>query len=178
LRRFGGITLSEILGRVAGLTRSSAFIDRSLVAVRGDQTRANEGHVLILINGRPAREVQGAYIHVVLHRPGGRHICQRESGRHAGVSPSLVVANGDRGANGFYVQHEHKLTGDLNLIGGVQANKIGNIALNIVPRAGIVWNPAAHFAIKLLYGSVFRAPSLDETLLKHPGLKGDPNLGV
>ena len=378
LRRFGGITLSEILERVAGLTRSSAFIDRSLVAVRGDQTRANEGHVLILINGRPAREVMegglssdilesfpvgvlekievikgpgsvlygsnafsgvinlitqkadatgyhvsaargpsgeaaaaaeilvnrgglgvvaagqyrqmpqwnthylygppsavslhnvslrnagtGGYLGIdykgltfmssytaleaatfvrgyvgdmrvrrgfadlgyslratakwemsfnltytrstldtpdypFAHRDSNEVVLEwtnfvtfspkdrltlgalysREEGveTFAGVSPSLVVADGIRGAEGFYVQHEHKLTGDLKLIGGVQANKIGNIALNVVPRAGVVWNPAAHFTIKLLYGSAFRAPSLDETLLNHPGLKGNPNL--
>src|SRR5450432_1505325 len=46
LRRFGGFTLLEILERVAGLTGSSAFFaDRSIVAVRGDQTRTDAGHI-------------------------------------------------------------------------------------------------------------------------------------
>ena len=37
LRRFGGMTLREILERVPGLTgTSSYFTDRSLVAARGD----------------------------------------------------------------------------------------------------------------------------------------------
>jgi iron complex outermembrane receptor protein len=58
----------------------------------------------------------------------------------------------------------------------LQANKIGSIALNIVPRAGILWNPAAHFTLKALYGGAFRAPSLDETGLTHPGLTGNPHL--
>jgi len=31
--------------------------DRAIVAVRGDQTRSDAGHVLILIDGRPVREV-------------------------------------------------------------------------------------------------------------------------
>jgi outer membrane receptor protein involved in Fe transport len=58
LRRFGGLTLNEILQRVAGLTGSTIyFVDRSLIAARGDQTRTNGGHILILINGRPTREV-------------------------------------------------------------------------------------------------------------------------
>jgi outer membrane receptor protein involved in Fe transport len=102
----------------------------------------------------------------------------REAGveTYSGVTPSLIVADGSRPAGAFYVQHEHKLTDDLKLIGGVQANKIGNIAWDAVPRAGILWNPAPHFTLKLLYGSAFRAPSLDETLLNHPGLKGNPNL--
>jgi outer membrane receptor protein involved in Fe transport len=58
LRRFGGLTLNEILQRVAGLTGSTIyFIDRSLIAARGDQTKTNGGHILLLINGRPTREV-------------------------------------------------------------------------------------------------------------------------
>ena len=58
LRRFGGVTVREILQRVPGLTGTTAyFTDRSLVAARGDQTKINGGHLLILINGRPTREV-------------------------------------------------------------------------------------------------------------------------
>jgi outer membrane receptor for ferrienterochelin and colicin len=58
LRRFGGMTLREILERVPGLTGTTAsFTDRSMVAARGDQTQINGGHVLFLINGRPTREV-------------------------------------------------------------------------------------------------------------------------
>jgi outer membrane receptor protein involved in Fe transport len=30
--------------------------------------------------------------------------------------------------------------------------------------------------MKLLYGGAYNAPSLDETLINHPGLKGNPNL--
>jgi len=58
LRRFGGMTLGEILERVPGLTRSSQyFTDRSLIAARGDQTKTAGGHILFLIDGRPTREV-------------------------------------------------------------------------------------------------------------------------
>jgi outer membrane receptor protein involved in Fe transport len=59
LRRFGGMTLGEILQRVTGLTGTSQyFTDRSMVAARGDQTKTAGGHILFLINGRPTREVQ------------------------------------------------------------------------------------------------------------------------
>src|SRR6188508_587316 len=52
LRRFGGMTLREVLERVPGLTgATSYFTDRSLVAARGDLTKAHGGHMLILING-------------------------------------------------------------------------------------------------------------------------------
>lgn len=58
LQRFGGLTLSEVLNRVAGLNIGSGFCqDRSTVAVLGDQSRVDSGHLLILINGRPIREV-------------------------------------------------------------------------------------------------------------------------
>jgi outer membrane receptor protein involved in Fe transport len=64
LRRFGGITLREVLERVTGLSGTSTyFTDRSLVAVRGNQTRIDGGHILILINGRPTREIlQGGIV--------------------------------------------------------------------------------------------------------------------
>jgi outer membrane receptor for ferrienterochelin and colicin len=381
LRRFGGVTLFEILERVAGLTGSSAFFaDRSIIAARGDQTRTDSGHILILINGRPVREVieggvssdilesfpvnllerievikgpgsvlygsdaysgvinlitqkaegngfhasaagggagqaaaseeilfernglnvvEGAQYHQMpqwgtvfqsFHNPSNLAYSQsatlRDTGEgaylgvnykgfsfmssylavedasfvrgivgdvrskrgfgdlgyslkaapkwemtfnldytrteldapeypqthrdaneadfewtnfvtfserdrltfgtvinhirgtemYSGVQPALMVENGKRWGSGFYVQHEHRLTGDLKLIGGLQANKIGSIALNIVPRAGILWNPAAHFTLKALYGGAFRAPSLDETGLTHPGLTGNPHL--
>jgi outer membrane receptor protein involved in Fe transport len=381
LRRFGGITLLEILERVAGLTGSSSFCaDRSIIAARGDQTRTDSGHILILINGRPVREVlqggvssdilesfpvdllerievikgpgsvlygsdaysgvinlitqkaegngfhasaaggaageaagseevfferdglsvveggqyhqmplwntifrslpvpsnysysttatlrddgEGAYlglnykglsvmssytgveeasfvrgivgdvrskrgfgdlgyslkaaskwemtfnltytrteldapVYPEVHRDANEadfewtnfvtfsesdrltfgtvinHIRGREL--YYGEQPVLVDEDAQRWGSGFYIQHEHKLTDDLKLVGGLQANKIGSIALNVVPRAGILWNPAAHFTLKALYGGAFRAPSLDETGLTHPGLKGDPNL--
>ena len=85
-------------------------------------------------------------------------------------------AQGSREQGGFYAQYEHKLTDDLKLIGGFQANKIGAISLNVVPRGGIIWNPSEHVTLKALYGGAFRAPSLDDTLLNNPGLKGNPNL--
>jgi outer membrane receptor for ferrienterochelin and colicin len=89
---------------------------------------------------------------------------------------NYIGAQGARSADGFYAQHEHKLTDTLKLIGGFQANKIGYIKLNVVPRGGILWNPAEHLTLKVLYGGAFRAPSLDEILLNIPVLKGNPDL--
>jgi outer membrane receptor for ferrienterochelin and colicin len=381
LRRFGGVTLFEILERVAGLTGSSAFFaDRSIIAARGDQTRTDAGHILILINGRPVREVieggvssdilesfpvnllerievikgpgsvlygSDAYSGVInlitqkadnngfhasaagggageaagseeiLFERGGLNVVEgaqyhqmplwntvfqsfpnpsnlaysqnatvRDDGEgaylglnykglsfmssytaaeeasfvrgivgdvrlkrgfgdlgyslkaaakwqmtfnltytrflldapaypdahrdateadfewtnfvtfserdrltfgttvnriqgkemYSGVQPALTVEDAKRWGGGFYIQQEHRLTGDLTLIGGVQANKIGSLAWNVVPRGGILWNPAEHFTMKALYGGAFRAPSLDESGLTHPGLTGNPKL--
>ncbi len=58
LRRFGGTTLKDVLERVPGLIGFSIYMsDRSVISVRGDQVQASSSHVLLLINGRPVREV-------------------------------------------------------------------------------------------------------------------------
>ncbi len=101
------------------------------------------------------------------------HIEGLERGDDAPYPP---YAQGSRNAGEAYAQFEHKLTDTLKLIGGVQANKIGAIAVNAVPRGGALWSPTDHLSMKVLYGGAYNAPSLDETLLNHPGLKGNPNL--
>jgi outer membrane receptor for ferrienterochelin and colicin len=59
LRRFGGMTLREVLDRVPGLSfATSMFTDRSILTARGNQTKNNSSHVLFLIDGRPTREIQ------------------------------------------------------------------------------------------------------------------------
>ena len=63
LERFGGLTLKDILERVPGLIGSTVYMtDRSMIAARGDQIMASSSHVLLLINGRPVREVEEAGI--------------------------------------------------------------------------------------------------------------------
>ncbi len=66
------------------------------------------------------------------------------------VNPGVVDESGERSTVSSYAQHEHKLTDDLKLIAGFQANKIGNIATNVVPRLGLLWNPSTHFTLKAL----------------------------
>ena len=59
LEHFGGTTLRDILERVPGLIASGAnYTNGTTIAARGDQIKQNSSHVLILINGRPIREVQ------------------------------------------------------------------------------------------------------------------------
>jgi outer membrane receptor protein involved in Fe transport len=93
-----------------------------------------------------------------------------------GVTPTTFDAQGSRNSGSFYAQYERSLTQDLKLIGGLQANKIGNIPLNAVPRAGLLWNATDRLMFKALYGNAFHAPSLVDTLLNNPALKGNPNL--
>ena len=90
--------------------------------------------------------------------------------------PVFVTARGRRIGGAFYAQLDHQLLKNVKLIGGFQTNKIGNIPLNTVPRAGAVWTPSSAVSVKALYSQAFRAPSLDENLVNNPGLGGNPNL--
>lgn len=58
IERFGGLTLRDILERVPSLTRAAtASTEGYGLASRGDQVKETTGHILILVNGRPVREV-------------------------------------------------------------------------------------------------------------------------
>jgi outer membrane receptor protein involved in Fe transport len=100
------------------------------------------------------------------------------------VYPAAIIANGSRSGGAFYGQLEHELADNIKLIGGFQANKIGTLSLNVVPRAGVIWSPASHVSVKALYSQAFRAPSLFENYMNlgppvwpgPPTLYGDPNL--
>ena len=101
-----------------------------------------------------------------------------------GQMPGVVIAKGSRPGEALYAQADHELFEHVKLIGGLQANKIGTLAFNVVPRAGVVWDPANRWAVKTLYSEAFRAPSINETLIAYgppptvpgPSLTGDPNL--
>lgn len=90
--------------------------------------------------------------------------------------PPAVAATGSIPAGSVYAQIDHQFGNTLKLIGGFQSNKISGIALNTVPRGGVVWNPTSWASVKALYGQAFRAPALDERLLDRPGIVGNPNL--
>jgi len=93
-----------------------------------------------------------------------------------GPTPTQIEAQGTRNASSAYAQYEHNLTDEWKLIGGVQANKIGAIAVNAVPRGGVVWTPSGQWTLRLLYGGAFSAPGFDATSLNDPLLKGNPAL--
>jgi outer membrane receptor protein involved in Fe transport len=95
---------------------------------------------------------------------------------YLGVSPSVTISDASRPGEAAYAQLDHRLTATLKAVGGFQANKIGALDLDIVPRAGVIWTPTARVNVKALYGQAFRAPSINETSLNHPQLKGNPNL--
>jgi outer membrane receptor for ferrienterochelin and colicins len=58
IERFGGISLKDLLDRVPSLNAvAGSWTDRNAVASRGDMVKSTSSHVLILINGRPTREI-------------------------------------------------------------------------------------------------------------------------
>jgi outer membrane receptor for ferrienterochelin and colicins len=58
LKRFGGTTLGDILKRVPSLLGTTTYMtDRSAIASRGDQVIPSSSHILLLIDGRPMREI-------------------------------------------------------------------------------------------------------------------------
>jgi outer membrane receptor protein involved in Fe transport len=94
----------------------------------------------------------------------------------ASIDHSLLVAGGNRPSGGFYAQLDHQLLPNLKLIGGIQCNKFADIPFSTVPRTGVIWSPARWASIKALYGQAFRPPSIDESSLNLPDIKGNPNL--
>jgi len=58
LQRFGGTTLGDILKRVPSFIGTTVyFTDRAVISSRGDQVMPSSSHILLLINGRPIREI-------------------------------------------------------------------------------------------------------------------------
>lgn len=95
-----------------------------------------------------------------------------------------IIAHGSRPGEAAYLQVDHELLSAVKLVGGVQANKIGGLTLDVVPRGGIIWTPVSRFTLKALYSEAYRAPSIDETSIDYvpppsvggPSLIGDPHL--
>src|SRR5436190_1045280 len=84
------------------------------------------------------------------------------------------VGNGVGPGGAFYGQWDHQLLDTVKLVGGFQFNKVDTIAVNAVPRIGMIWNPTSHVGVKALYSGAFRAASINETGLNHPALEGTP----
>jgi outer membrane receptor for ferrienterochelin and colicin len=91
---------------------------------------------------------------------------------------TTVISHGSRPGEAFYAQLDHKLIDSVKVIGGLQANKISGLDLNVVPRAGVLWKPASHYTVKALYSQAFRAPSINETHMNYvpPAVIGGPSL--
>ena len=94
---------------------------------------------------------------------------------YEGIEPAITISEGSRPGGAFYGQVTQFIGSRLSVIGGFQANKIGSLDLDVVPRTGVVVHVGSRVHVKALYSKAFRAPSINETRLNHPGLVGNPD---
>lgn len=90
--------------------------------------------------------------------------------------PDVTYTDASRYSVGAYAQLNYQILQSLNVITGFQANKVEDIDLDIVPRAGLIWNPVERINFKALYSQAFRAPSINELSINFPQMMGNPNL--
>jgi iron complex outermembrane receptor protein len=78
---------------------------------------------------------------------------------------------------GVYVQDDLTLRDNLVLNAGVRYDDYGHGVNSTNPRVALIWNPVPTAALKLIYGTAFRAPNRYELDYAAPGLaKANPDL--
>ena len=93
-----------------------------------------------------------------------------------GLDFPITISDAQPSSAAGYAQLDVRVVDALKLIGGVQVNKIKGREAGWVPRLGAILTLPGGLHAKALYGEAFRAPSINELSLAHPGLQGDPNL--
>ena len=76
----------------------------------------------------------------------------------------------------FYLEDIWDVTEHLRLVIGGRYDDYSDFGGTFNPRAGLTWEYADGYDIKLLYGRAFRAPSFYELYTKHYFVKGNANL--
>lgn len=76
----------------------------------------------------------------------------------------------------LFVQDEMTLSRRANLVVGLRYDRAGLTGRSVRPRAGLVLRPDAVTAVKLLYGSAFRAPNVYELFYDESTTHGNPDL--
>lgn len=92
--------------------------------------------------------------------------------------PYTVIPDGtSRNIFGAFVQDIWTISPTLGLTLGTRYDRYNDFGETVNPRAGLVWQFARDFNLKLLYGSAFRAPSFFELFYTVPNiLGGNPDL--
>lgn len=81
-----------------------------------------------------------------------------------------------RNSIGVYAQADWRFIKQVKAIAGIQANKIQDVDLDVVPRIGIIVDPIDILNFKLLYSQAFRAPFIHELYMDFDQLQGNKNL--
>lgn len=98
------------------------------------------------------------------------------SGQEFNTRSNRYITDLSRGSFALYSQLDYQITPDVKFTGGVQANKVKNQDVSVVPRAGLIWKPIPSVSVKALYSEAYRAPSVNELGINSMFIKGDPNL--
>jgi len=93
------------------------------------------------------------------------------------IYDGTILSKGDVSSIAVYSQLDYQLKSNLKFIGGIQAIKVENIDLKLIPRGGLIWYPAEKINVKALYSEAFRAPSINEVNMNFGDiLQGNPDL--
>jgi outer membrane receptor for ferrienterochelin and colicins len=76
-----------------------------------------------------------------------------------------------------YAQGQYKLAKSFKLIAGMQANKVTDLDVDVVPRVGGIISFSKNLGAKILYGKAFRSPSQYERNARNfPQVTNNPDL--
>ncbi|GJL76713.1 MAG: catecholate siderophore receptor CirA [Nitrosomonas sp.] len=76
---------------------------------------------------------------------------------------------------GIFIQDEYSFNDKLTINAGVRLDYFNTFGETVNPRGGIIYNPWSDTAIKLLYGTAFRAPTQFEMFYHDGGITTLPN---
>ena len=94
------------------------------------------------------------------------------------LAPRAVYLDDHRNSrrDGFYVQDEFTIAPGLLFNGGLRYDYYSTAGSAVNPRMALVWSPLPPTAIKLLYGTAFRAPNTYELYYAAVPNKANPQL--
>jgi outer membrane cobalamin receptor len=94
------------------------------------------------------------------------------------LDPHEVYTDDRRSSSrsGVYAQDEFLLKPDLRLTAGLRYDRYSTFGGTLNPRLGLIWNPRPLTALKLLYGTAFRAPNAYELYYFADNQMANPDL--
>ena len=92
-------------------------------------------------------------------------------------TPLVYLSDNDRERRFLSFQDEWRISKEWIFTGGLRYDHYDDFGKTINPRLALIWSPPMPLTAKLLYGSAFRAPSLQELYItKNPVLEGNTSL--
>ena len=101
----------------------------------------------------------------------GANYIRNESGFERGLPKDTI-----RSSISAYVQLDYMISDKQKIIAGLQWNEPKGLSSDISYRAGYIHGFGDNTWMKLLYSEAYRSPTMVETSLDAPQLKGNPNL--